>query len=161
MLRRFKVRFLTRSVFFDIGLQQFPNVKKTGSDEPVCFPNTANKIHSPDNHVETDSAPSKKMTVIEFLTPCPSDTAADLYAFGVLPFHSPSSAPATSGKLLLKYATSINYVSYFFYHNTIDSDCQCVSTFLPTLQKFFHQLHSIKPKFPAYKIVSSPLCSQT
>lgn len=74
------------------------------------------------------SALQLKMTVIRFFTLCPGTYPQQIYSFGVLSFYPPSSASATSGKLLLKHATSIKQYVSFSNHSTIYFYCQSNSS---------------------------------
>ena len=58
----------------------------------------------------------------------PRNISAAKYSFGVLSFYPPSSASATSGKLLLKHATSIKQYVSFSNHSTIYFYCQSNSS---------------------------------
>ena len=99
------------------------------------------------------------MTVIRFFTLCPGTYPQQIYSFGVLSFYPPSSASATSGKLLLKHATSIKQYVSFSNHSTIyfhiTSDVDRFADYLLLLKKgrqlLYGDIESIRD---AYRMVA-------
>lgn len=85
------------------------------------------------------------MTVIRFFTLCPGTYPWQIYSFGVLSFYPPSSASATSGKLLLKHATSIKQYVSFSNHSTIYFYCQSNSS----KNQFCWRILRMQPSFPS------------